>query len=260
MNDLMYSLSYALDAVESELLGATTYHTKRVAYIAVRMGKRLNLDQPCLLKLALACVLHDNALAEYMNSEEVRPDGKELIPGSLAGHCLEGEKNISVLPFYKGIEKTILYHHECADGHGPFGKTASEVSLFARILHLADNIDVVFSMDTVDDDKYDRICSYIGSNTGTLFDDEITALFHQTFPYEELTKLTGESIEQRLRDFLPGIRKEYSNEDLINIASMFAKIIDYKSSFTHDHSMGVAGKARKLGTYYGYDDNELAKL
>ena len=43
VNRLLYALSYALDCVEGEVFGATTYHCERVAYIAVRIGEKMGL-------------------------------------------------------------------------------------------------------------------------------------------------------------------------------------------------------------------------
>ena len=39
LTDMLYALSFALDKVEAELVGVNTGHGKRVAYLAIRMGK-----------------------------------------------------------------------------------------------------------------------------------------------------------------------------------------------------------------------------
>ena len=41
------------------------------------------------------------------------------------------------------MSNVILYHHEHADGTGPFQKKWNEIPLFARIIHLADTIDII---------------------------------------------------------------------------------------------------------------------
>ena len=58
-------------------------------------------------------------------------------------HCIYGEKNITKLPFKTDVSNVILYHHEHADGTGPFQKKWNEIPLFARIIHLADIIDII---------------------------------------------------------------------------------------------------------------------
>lgn len=268
MNDIMYALSYALDSVEAELIGGTRYHSRRVALIAVRMGKVLHMNDGELLKLAAASVLHDNALTEYNLSEAVTdpvtglPEGNkvepEVFPVFLMRHCVIGERNLSILPFYQGIHNVIRYHHECADGSGPFGKKASEVPCFAKLVHLADQTDIKFDLSDISEEKYRNITAYIQNNTGVLFDGETAGAFLAAFPYEKTNVLHGEKVSDNLRAELPVIYKDYTEKDLMNIAALFAKIVDYKSSFTHDHSLGVAEKARRVAADWGYSSEQQA--
>lgn len=259
INDIMYSLSYALDSVEGELLHATPHHAKRVAYMAVNTGKQFGMAEKTLLNLAIASVLHDNALTEYIQSE-VRMRGTSENTGNFGDHCVIGERNVSRMPFYKETPNVILYHHELADGTGPFGKRASETPLSARLIHIADQVDVRFDLSSVSREKYDSIIKYISENTGSLFDPETASAFLSTFSLDVLHELSGENIIGMLKDTLPVVYVDYTNEELIGISTMFAKIIDYKSSFTCTHSSGVAQKAMAMGKFWGYDETEQAKL
>ena len=55
----------------------------------------------------------------------------------------------------------ILYHHEHADGTGPFQKKWNEIPLFARIIHLADIIDIIRNSIDSDDNSWDFMCQYL---------------------------------------------------------------------------------------------------
>lgn len=44
-NDLIYSISYALDFVERDVVPVSNHHSKRVAYLAASMGKKLGYPQ-----------------------------------------------------------------------------------------------------------------------------------------------------------------------------------------------------------------------
>ena len=44
-----------------------------------------------------------------------------------------------------------------------------------------------------------------------------------------------------------------------DVADFFAKIVDYKSSFTSRHSIGVAEKAAFFAQYIGYDSINVQK-
>lgn len=65
-SDLLYSLSFALDCVESELLGVHTHHGQRVAAMCVEIGRGLGYNDDDLIDLASSAILHDNALTQYI--------------------------------------------------------------------------------------------------------------------------------------------------------------------------------------------------
>ena len=139
--------SYALDCIEAELVNIKNKHGKRVAYISIRMAEYWKIQGEALQDLAMCALLHDNALTQYI-SEELKKDSvidlkKDLSEEKTNLHCIYGEKNITKLPFKTDVSNVILYHHEHADGTGPFQKKWNEIPLFARIIHLADIIDII---------------------------------------------------------------------------------------------------------------------
>ena len=107
----------------------------------------------------MCALLHDNALTQYI-SEELKKDSvidlkKDLSEEKTNLHCIYGEKNITKLPFKTDVTNVILYHHEHADGTGPFQKKWNEIPLFARIIHLADIIDIIRNSIDSDDNSWD---------------------------------------------------------------------------------------------------------
>ena len=137
LNDLLYTLSQALDYVEHEITGVTTHHAKRVAYLSVTLAQALNLPDDRLSDLAAVAVLHDCGLPEIQ---------RDFLSGAVSEkeamrrHCETGELMIRHLPLPSSMENVILYHHENADGSGPFGKTAEQVPLEAQLIHFADQL------------------------------------------------------------------------------------------------------------------------
>ena len=69
LTDMLYALSFALDKVETELLGIDTGHGKRVAYLALLMGQEAGYREEELRDFTGCCLLHDNALTEYIYEE-----------------------------------------------------------------------------------------------------------------------------------------------------------------------------------------------
>lgn len=147
MIGLAGACSYALDCIESEIFHIKNRHGKRVAYMSACMAKYFGITGDALQDLAVCALLHDNALAQYIAEElqdKQNPDSaKDRTESATNFHCVYGEKNIAQLPFQTDVSNVILYHHERADGTGTFQKKWHEVPLFARIIHLADCVDVI---------------------------------------------------------------------------------------------------------------------
>ena len=125
--------SYALDCIEAELVKIKNKHGKRVAYISVCMAEYLAIQGDALQDLAMCALLHDNALTQYITEELERnyviDIKKDLSVRKTNLHCIYGEKNITKLPFKTDVSNVILYHHEHADGTGPFQKKWNEIPL-----------------------------------------------------------------------------------------------------------------------------------
>ena len=213
-----------------------------------------DIDAHSLLALFGAAALHDSGLSKYY-----RELGKQK-PNSLAAepveflrsHCEEGERIISIAPFYDEagpVYHAVLYHHENADGSGPFGLTATETPLFARLIHLADTLDVRFSFDDMTPEKYLKVIEFVRKQTGRLFDEEVADAFLCAFPLPRLASLAGDQLMPQLKAVLPDVFVDYGVGQLSELGGVFAQITDYKSTFTSKHSQGVATRAYQLAKY-----------
>ena len=255
--------SYALDCIEAELVNVKNKHGKRVAYISVCMAKYCAIQGDALQDLAICALLHDNALTQYI-SEEVQkyPDTdikNDLSENKTNMHCVYGEKNITKIPFKTDVTGVILYHHEHADGAGPFRKTWREIPLFARIIHLADVIDVAGNGKEFGD-RWEFICRYLSENKGRLFDSECVNAFFRAFSKESFMCLSDSSFESKLWEIVPREKCGVDRETCKNIADFFAGIVDYKSPFTSRHSLGVAEKAAFFAQYIKSDSLSVQKM
>lgn len=261
LNDMLYALSYALDCVEHEFLGAREHHAARVAYICVQLGRAYKMKPDELVHLAAAAVLHDNALTEYVSLKKYPAESYYGAPGEgERAHCRMGERNVQVLPFYTYIRDAVLYHHENADASGAFSMSERNTPLFAQLIHLGDKLDNAFPLDCVDAAKHEKIRSYLKHQSGLFFAPELVDAFDLVFqqPIGEL--LSQEAPGLLLRETLPDAPQEYDEQEIEAFAAMFARIIDYKSHFTCTHSQGIAEKSRKLGQFLGRDAEVCTKL
>ena len=259
---LLSAFSFALDCVEAELIHVTSNHGKRVAYMSVCMAEKMGVSDDALRDLAACALLHDNALTQYINEEfysdisnidTLKVSSDDITPRQLGMHCIYGEKNLEKYPFKTGVKDVILYHHEEADGSGPFEKKWTEVPLFARIIHFSDMLDAFCKAQKFDEDVFNKAVHFIEKNKDKRFDSEVTKMFFDAFDKDEFSRLGDEHIEEYFWEKVPCEKSFYSFNVLKDLADLFAKIIDYKSEFTSRHSLGVARTASKISEIMGYD-------
>lgn len=262
INDMLYALSYALDCVEHDLLGVTTYHGPRVAAISVAMGRRLGLTEQELMELAACAILHDNALTEYIQEEQSA--GHDVLNDPTCihapSHCVKGEKNMKVFPFRTDVEGIVLYHHENADGTGAFGKRAGETPIGAQIIHLADQLDARFDLSFFSSEKETWVKAFLDKQRNKMFSDQCVTLFFDGCPARFLSQLHRERALVTVREQLPTVYQTYTQGEIIGICTVVARIIDYKSAFTKMHSLGIAQKALRMAKFYQLDKETQTKL
>lgn len=274
LTDMLYALSFALDKVEAELVGVNTGHGKRVAYLALLMGEKAGYQEEELRDFIGCCLLHDNALTEYIHEELSNspisqhltvhlPDTvKRKEPKLARDHSVVGEQNIRLMPFRTDVKNIVLFHHENADGSGTLGMTPSETTLKAQILHLADLADAKsgLRLETMTNAEFDELRNWVQSRTGTLFSSEVVELFLKAVDFDKIVHLQEKGVLPCLHEQLHEKIIDYSDEEIRNIAGLFAKIVDYKSEFTQAHSRGVAEKAEIMAHYYAFDAEKTTRF
>ncbi|MCH5203462.1 MAG: HD domain-containing protein [Oscillospiraceae bacterium] len=272
LTDMLYALSFALDNVEAGLVGVNTGHGKRVAYISLLMGKEAGMREEELRDFVGCCILHDNALTEFIYDELSNSPMSQELSLDLSNlselkrvnhnHSVIGERNIRLLPFRTDVKNIVLYHHENADGSGAFGLRASDTPLKAQILHLADVMDTTsrFHIEAMSAEEYEKLCRWVKDRSGGSFSEEVAELFMKAVTYERLTHLHETGALSCLHEELHEEMLDYSDETIRNIAGLFAKIVDYKSEFTERHSTGVADKAEMMARYYGFDEEKTIRF
>ena len=272
LTDMLYALSFALDKVETELLGLDTGHGKRVAYLALLMGEEAGYQEEELRDFIGCCLLHDNALTEFIHDELSHSQMSQSISVDLShiaeqkrskmeyDHSVIGEQNICLMPFRTDVKNIILFHHENADGSGTLGMTVAETTLKSQILRVADIVDTSCHLETMTITEFEEVRRMIQSQRGSMFSEKAVELFLKAVGYDKIACLQNKSVLSCLNEKLQEKILGYSDEEIRNIAGLFAKIVDYKSEFTQNHSRGVAGKAEMMAHYYGFDAEKAIRF
>ncbi|MDR2247544.1 MAG: HD domain-containing protein [Treponema sp.] len=249
MDKLIKAIATALDIVEGELLGASTHHGKRIASLSAAMGRYLGMDDAVIPGLTASALLHDSALTEYIFSE--RQGG--MNDPAMKLHCTRGQENADALLLHADAKDFVLYHHERADGGGPYGKKAGQYPLGAEIIHIADSIDVANHLQRLPAARLPEIQRYIVGNIGQQYIGSAADAMVSILDEEMLLSLQDDRIMETAGRFIPSWTLDIQEAAIMNLAGLISRIIDYKSVFTQRHSTQIANKAWLMGGYYGYN-------
>lgn len=179
----------------------TYFHSVNVAVLSIVMGVALGLRKEALIKLGLGALLHDIGKVfvkkEILNKNEKLTDEefKEMKGHSKFGFSYVKDKFDLPATVYVAI----LDHHEKYDGTGyPEGKKEDKISIFGRIIAIADVYDALTS-----DRPYRKAMppseamEYIMGGSGSLFDPEFVMLFTRKiapYPIGTCVKLSNREV------------------------------------------------------------------
>jgi len=247
LNELLLVVSTALDYVEKELLGITINHSKRTAYLSVRICRALGCSEIEISDMAACAILHDNALTEYMMM--TGPLDWQALE-QFESHCRIGECNAEVFPFAGDVRNIIREHHENWDGSGFHGLKGEAIPLRSAVLRLADNMDLELAMGDNRPGLAGEIRAHAQKHAGILYAPEMVDALLGILDAELLRKLADDRIAESLCEEIPALHKELSPGLVFNLCELLSQIIDAKSPFTRNHSTGVATLAGRLAPYF----------
>jgi len=255
MYDLIISLSNAADLVRPELIS----HHKQVAYLSFKLGKQLRLSDEECRNLLLAGLLHDVGAL----SVEERLELLENEPPSLHdGHAAMGASLLSSFPPLKEIAKIIRYHHVPWD----YGKGScfegNEVPFASHIIHLADRISILLNHPNKTILNYiDAIHKFLETQNNSKFHPQIFSAFEELCSLEYIwLDLTSRTLIDVLPSLTTFSTTQLNLNEISQLTHIFAKLIDYRSPFTANHSIGVAKVAEKLAELAGFSEKECQMM
>ena len=181
LNQFLLAVSDALDFVEIDTLGATKSHSKRVAYIALRLADFYNFTDEEKFDLCSYAILHDNGLCEESSIDRAsqKPKMSNInILEQYTEHCNIGENNTANFPFLTKHKNIIKYHHEHFDGSGFFKLKGNEIPLMAQIIALADTVDNLFHFENISILNRKKISQFINDNVDKIYSTSLVENFN----------------------------------------------------------------------------------
>ncbi len=263
LNDLLLAISSVLDFVEMDILGVASNHSKRVAYISHNLAKEINLSSEECFDIVALSILHDNGFSEKILHNNLQGKHRKKLKDleRIEDHCIIGEENIKGFLFLTDVTNIIKYHHERYDGTGLFGIKGEDIPLMAQIISFADTLDLVFNLKERHKEKEEEIFKYLEKQENKLVSSRILEAFYNVYNKISFSlDLKDEFVDKALIRNLPSFGKVLHYKDIRNITKVFSKIIDCKSEFTAEHSLGLSDKVSKMADYYNKSEEEKFKL
>ncbi|MBN1449783.1 MAG: HD domain-containing protein [Anaerolineales bacterium] len=239
---LVYTLSDALDLVGVD----DRYHGKRVAVMAVTVGGELGWDRPALEMLFFGGILHDSGVSSTRVHKQLVT---ELDWSGADEHCQRGEELLSNFNPLAYLAPLVRYHH--THWNDLIQKDlAEQTALLSNLIYLVDRVDALASQHYGQDLLLarNRIRATVGRYRDTFFAPELVEAFLSASIKEAFwLGLEPNHIKESAMVWMPQPSlTKLESADIRQLAQIFATIVDAKSPFTAEHSMGVAQLSRWL--------------
>ncbi|MEJ2591349.1 MAG: MASE3 domain-containing protein [Candidatus Thiodiazotropha sp.] len=154
----------------------TAGHQRRVAELAVAIGREMGLDERRLEGLLVTGLVHDIGKIQVPSEIISRPCKlSDLEFNLIKVHSYAGYDILKEIPFPWPVADTVHQHHERLDGSGyPRGLTGDEILLEARIISVADVVEAMASYRPYREAiPLDQVMAEIEHQAGTLYDPEV---------------------------------------------------------------------------------------
>ncbi len=170
--DSLLALARAADATSAYTRG----HSERVAQLAMRLGKRLDLLPSELERLRRAALLHDLgsvAISQRLLGQEESYDEEQR--AKMRPHIELGLAILEPLSAFNDVREVIHHHHEWWNGEGyPQGLAGEDINPLARILSVVDVYEALTSTRPYRRAlEPERALAHLGDRAGTQFEPRV---------------------------------------------------------------------------------------
>lgn len=177
----LIALSNALDLRDTETEG----HSVRVAEIAVKIGREIDISDAQLEALWHGALLHD--IGKIGVPDQILNKTSQLTPDEwqiMRQHPIWGADIVSSIEFLADAVDVVRHHHEAWDGSGyPDGLSGEDIPLIARIFMVADTYDAITSNRPYRAGRSPQVAwDIIMQESGNRFDPDVVEAFRTVFP------------------------------------------------------------------------------
>lgn len=255
IRQVIHSFSDALDLVGIDAV----QHGKRVAFMAWECGKAMQLDSTKMEKIYHASLLHDCGVSSTLVHRNLVT---ELDWSGSQEHCVRGERLLQRCRLFSDLSVIIRHHHthwqDLPSGLDP------ESALITNLIYLTDRVDALIAQHGDTDILLTRhvILNTIKKYRGVFFDTKLTDIFSDVANSEYFWLMLD---PRHLSRFIMGMEQKSNpltvdKNTFLEMAVIFAEIVDAKSPFTVEHSLGVSRLAKYIGSLVELSDEKQDML
>jgi HD-GYP domain-containing protein (c-di-GMP phosphodiesterase class II) len=182
-------------------------------------------------------------------------------------HCLLGANIIQRFPDGDVLSHAIRYHHESPNPvHSALGAEEKDVPLMAKILSLADKVDVNMCRKVMNHPERESLLHWVKDNEGKQIFPEVIPPFLEVASREafwldlEQTDLLQASLALLFNTWYLPTSQDIDNNLIRELAATFAELIDQKSDFTARHSRSVAENVERLAKGLGWEKKIVKEI
>lgn len=243
LRQVIHALSDALDLVGVDDVA----HGKRVGVMAAECAKVLGWSQDDVLFLFDLGLLHDIGVSNTATHQHLV---NEFDWAGSQVHALLGYELLKDFPPLARMALPIKYHHSHWE-HLQAQGIPEEIATQANLILLVDRVDAMAAPYYASGKVLQHrkmIQQAIQERTGSYFSPQLVDAFMSISAHEAFwLQLEANALSNYLQAMLSiGKPYEASTPELLQLATIFSRIVDAKSPFTYTHSRGVAKVARRL--------------
>jgi len=224
-------------------------HGERVAYMATTCARKLGWSNQAIDDIFHTGLLHDCGVSSSVMHKkliaEMDWEGSEL-------HCILGEYYLRNFPPLAYLAPVIRYHHTHWNELQQLD-LPQEIRQSANLIYLVDRVDALrvqiknnpdIAPYTTTDVIRERIADAADKHFSPVLVEAFLAVSNNDAFWLDMEPL-------RLTDFMAQMQHDRAPrlshyDDVRKLASIFAHIVDAKSSYTYDHSLGVSRVAKRI--------------
>jgi len=236
LNNFLLSTSHIFDSLESQHNNSSTNHSKRIAFLSLKIGQKLGFTPSEMFDLCAYSLCHDIAL----NEQRIKNiDYYEL-----------SEVKIKDFPFISGNSNVLKYQGERFDGSGTYGLEGKDIPLFSQILFFSQFLDEKYDFSSKSIQNRKDIIDFSKENSNSLFDEKIVKIFIEiSHSIEFWVDIQNENdivyfIFNNLHDFTTAL----DFEKVLKITNSLANILNDKSS--------IVINSKKICEFYEFDHKD----